>query len=108
MVRFDKDSIIKCAIIIAVVFLLIKLGILKYIGLMCGTLVYLFIGFLISMFADDSPNEWLAERPRLLTAVHIAIIFLWLPIAVVLVVWILVEILLRTFGLIKPDKQTSD
>lgn len=92
-------TIVTWVILIAVSYLSMELGIFKYVRYILGTIVYLFVGFILSMFAGDSPKPWLEKHPVLLYAFHISIIFLWLPIVGILIVWMIIQFVLEMFGI---------
>lgn len=92
-------TVMKWTIIIAVCYLLFQFSIFKYIGCVFGAIVYLFIGFIISLFAGDSPRPWLERHPGLLNAFHISIIFLWLPMAGIMIVWLFIQFILEMLGI---------
>lgn len=98
-------SIASWVVAIAVCYLLSELGILKYIGYGFAVLAYLAIGCLISGFAGDEPKPWLESHPVLLYAFHISIALFWIPLAVLLLVWVCILFVLESFGISLEKKE---
>ena len=94
------------ASLIAICYLLAELGVFKYFAYSIGVIAYLGIGCLISGFAGDQPKPWLESRPVLLTIVHVAIALLWLPLVVLLIIWMIILFILELFGIrLEKDNQ---
>lgn len=107
MKQFIK-TIAEWAILVGICYVLHKLGIMDTVMTVMGIIAYLGIGCLISGFCGDEPKPWLESHPVLLYTFHISIVFLWLPFAGLLLVWMGILFVLELFGISLEKKENGN
>lgn len=81
------STIIGWVALIAGCYMLYHFGVLKIVAYIIGGMFYIGIGCLVSAFAGDEPKQWLEKHPIWMFTFHIAIVVLWLPILMIIVMW---------------------